>query len=67
MRVSELIEFLQGQPQDIEVAFSKYSEQLLLTTGHIEIVEACAPRSDGWVEDKRPDKPSMKYLMFPGN
>jgi hypothetical protein len=65
--VSELIEFLKGQPQDLQVAFELYSEQCLLRTKDIEIQELSEPRNDGWVPNKRPDKPTQKYLVFPGN
>lgn len=67
MLVSELITFLQSQPQDLPVVFSKFSEQVLMTTDHIEILEACPARPDGWVQNKRPDIPTVRYLSFPGN
>jgi hypothetical protein len=67
MNVAELINFLQTQPQDIQVAIEMYSEQVLLDVCDIEVKEKCLPRPDGWVEDKRPDKPTQKYLIFPGN
>ena len=67
MKVNEFIEFLQTQPQDIEVAFTRYSEQCLLKIDDIGIYEMCKPRGDGWVQDKRPDKETVKYLLLPGN
>lgn len=67
MTVSELIAFLQTQPQDLQVAYMCYSEHVLLETDEIEIYEACEPRPDGWIHNKRPDKPVQTYLMFPGN
>jgi hypothetical protein len=67
MKVSDLIAFLQTQPQDIQVAYSLYSEQCLLGIADIVIKDFCAPRDDGWVENKRPDKPTQPYLLFPGN
>ena len=67
MNVSELIAFLQTQQQDLPVAFKCYSEAAVLEADEIIIVEACEPRVDGWVENRRPDKPAIKYLMFPGN
>lgn len=67
MTVKELICFLEKQPQDLEVANRIYSEQALLEETEITIEELCLPRNDGWIADKRPDKPSKKYLVFPGN
>lgn len=67
MTVAELIDFLKTQPQDIQVTYDLYSEQCLMTTANIIVYEACPARIDGWVEDKRPDVPTQKYLGFPGN
>ena len=67
MTVSELIEHLKIQPQDLPVAYSLFSEQKLLECDEIEIVVACVPRYDGWVENSRPDRPDQEYLLFPGN
>ena len=67
MKVSELIEFLKTQPQDLLVAYDCCSEHVLLEDGDVFILEACEPRPDGWVQRKRPDKPAIKYLMLPGN
>lgn len=67
MSVAELIIFLQKQPQDLQVAYKLFSEQCLLETEDIEIIEGCEPREDGWVHRKRPDKPCQTYLLFPGN
>jgi len=67
MKVSELIEFLQTQPQDLQVAYKIYSEQCLLEADDITVGELCEPRSDGWIQNWRTDKPKQKYLIFPGN
>jgi len=67
MTVSELIAFLQTQPQDLQVAYDRYSEHALLEAKDIMVCDACDPRDDGWIQRKRPDKPTQKYLMFPGN
>lgn len=67
MKVSELIEFLQSQEQELVVAYALYSEYALLELKDITVEELCEPRIDGWVHDKRPDMPSIKYLVFPGN
>jgi len=67
MKVSDLIEFLKKQPQDLLVAIEMYSEQCLLDTDEIAIKEFCEPRQDGWIQDKRPDMPTRMYLVFPGN
>jgi hypothetical protein len=67
MTVAELISFLQTQPQDLQVAYECYSEACLLEPDEIKLSERCEPRADFWVHDKRPDKPTQTYLMFPGN
>ena len=67
MIVSELIKHLKKQPQGLQVVYSCYSEQVLMTFDDITIAELCEERLDGWVEDKRPDKTTKKYLRFPGN
>lgn len=68
MTVAELIDFLKTQPQDLLVAYRLYSEQTLMEKEEIVIAEFCLPRAmDGWIQDKRPDKPSQPYLLFPGN
>ena len=67
MTVAELIAFLQTQPQYLPVAYRCCSEQALLESDDIRIKEACMPRNDGWVQDKRPDKETQTYLLFPGN
>lgn len=67
MTVRELVEFLQEQPQDILVAYKCCSEECLLKASDITIEDHCSPRPDGWVQNKRPDMPTQKYLVFPGN
>ena len=67
MNVKELIEFLQGKPQDMKVVFQVYSEACVLETEEIEVEELCVARPDGWVHHKRPDKETETYLVFPGN
>jgi len=66
MNVAELIEFLQTQPKELQVAYDMYSEHRLIEQMDIRIVEACEPRPDGWIQRKRPDKPTQLYLMLPG-
>lgn len=67
MTVAELISYLQKQPQDLQVAYRFFSEQLLLEASEIEIAEKCRPRPDGWIQDKRRDMPTQTYLLLPGN
>lgn len=67
MNVAELIAFLQTQPQDLQVGYKACSEYCLLMEDEIEVVNACEPRADDWIQRQRPDKPSRAYLMFPGN
>ncbi len=67
MNVAELIEALQGMPQDLPVAYRCYSEHCLLQPDDLMMARLGAARDDGWVHDCRPDKPSVVYLVFPGN
>lgn len=66
MLVSELIEYLQKQPQDLQVVYRCSSEQDILESEYIHIKELCTPRPDGWVQNYREDKPSQTYLVLPG-
>jgi len=65
MTVAELILFLQKQPQDLLVVYSIHSEYCLLEESEIETGELCQPRPDGWVHNRRFDKPKITYLVFP--
>lgn len=67
MTVAEFIAYLQTQPQGLQVAYSRYSEQVLLRVSEIEIVDKCQPRPDGWIQHARPDMPTQTYLLLPGN
>lgn len=67
MTVKELIALLQSKPQELQVAYPKYSEWCLLEANDIEIKSLCPARVDGWVHDARPDKPTEDHLVFPGN
>lgn len=67
MTVKDLIELLQKKPQELKVVYQCYSENCLLEAEDIEIEDLCLPRNDGWVANKRPDKPTEKYLVLPGN
>ena len=67
MTVAELIELLKTYPQDLPVAYQKYSEQCMLEPKDISVESLCVEREDGWVANKRPDKPTVEYLVLPGN
>lgn len=67
MTVQELIQVLQMCPQDLVVAYEKYSDQCVMDPEELKIISACEPDSRGWIQNARPDKPQQKYLMFPGN
>lgn len=67
MTVAKLIELLKEKPQDAIIGYQCYSENIIMTANQIKLVEACAPRDDGWIHDARPDKPTVTYVMFPGN
>ena len=67
MTVAELIELLKTYPQDLPVCYQIYSEQCMLEPKDISVQSLCAEREDGWVANKRPDKPTVEYLVLPGN
>lgn len=67
MTVTELILFLKIQPQDIQVAFQQYSDYTVLKPEWINVEELQHARIDGYVGEARPDKPTQKWLVFPGN
>lgn len=67
MTVKELIEFLQTQPQDLQVCYGLFSEQCLLQAKKIKVEELGEMRPDGWIPNKRPDQPTQTFLRFPGN
>jgi len=67
MNVRELIELLKEYDPDLLVAYQCYSEQLLLEAGQLEVKNLGLPRADGWVSNRRSDKPTTPYLVFPGN
>lgn len=67
MTIAELIELLQTKPQDIEVVYRRHSEHCLMEPTEVVVEELGEARPDGWVHDKRPDKASRNYLVFPGN
>jgi hypothetical protein len=65
--VAQLIEYLRTLPQDAPVAYRLYSEQCLLELGQIDTPQLCIARPDGWVQNARPDEPSITYVVFQGN
>jgi hypothetical protein len=67
MKVKELIAFLQTQPQDVPVAFCQYSDYTAMEIEHIVLQDLQSARVDGYVGAARPDKPTEKWLVFPGN
>lgn len=67
MTVAELIEHLKTFDPSLPVAYALYSEYALLEAKSIEVASLCEVREDGWVARERPDKPSIPYLVFPGN
>lgn len=64
--IADLVTHLQTFEQTLPVCYRLFSEQCLLGLDErdVAVVECCEPRPDGWVEDKRPDKPSVKYLKI---
>jgi hypothetical protein len=66
MNVRQLVAFLQTQNQDMLVATPVYSEHCALETEHMEVIELCEARPDGWVHNKRTDKIAISYLVIGG-
>lgn len=60
MTVAELIEHLRQLPQDLLVIIDMHSESQLAE--HVITIEECEPREDGWVANRRPDKPTQTYV-----
>ena len=67
MLVKELIELLKTFDQDLPIAYQLMSEQCLMEPTDISIAELCNARPDGWIQNRRPDMPTTKYLLFPGH
>jgi hypothetical protein len=67
MTVSELIVFLETQPQHLTVVYRVCSEQCVMDPSDIVVGPLCPPRPDGWVHNYRPDRTSQDFLIFPGN
>lgn len=67
LTVSALIEHLKTFDPDLPVAYCLCSEKCIMEADDINVEELCEMRPDGWVANKRPDKPTIKYLVFPGN
>lgn len=67
MTIQRLIEILEQYPKDMEVIQILYSDYKILEEKDIDTFEACEDRGDGWVQNKRPDKPFKAYLRFNGN
>lgn len=67
LTVAALIEHLNTFDQDLPVAYALRSENCILEADDIKVEEFCEMRPDGWVPNKRPDKPTRLYLSFPGN
>jgi hypothetical protein len=67
MKVHELIDLLQTQPQQLEVVYKFCSDYRILEAEEITVEDFCVERADGYVQYTRPDKPNKKYLVLPGN
>lgn len=65
MNVAELIEVLKKYLQDLTVVHEMWSEQNILKEEDIRVADLCLARPDGWVANKRPDKPNVRYLVIP--
>lgn len=65
--VSQLIEHLRQFPPTTPVAYELHSEQCLLELEQVRIERFCEARPDGWIQNERPDMPTVPYVLFPGN
>lgn len=65
--VSQLIEHLRQFPPETPVAFKLHSEQCLLELPQVVLTHMCVARPDGWIQNERPDMPTVPYVLFPGN
>jgi hypothetical protein len=66
MTVKELIQVLNTFDPDLSVAYERWSEQCVLNATDLKVVNLCEARPDGWIQNPRPDKPTVPYLVFPG-
>ena len=73
MTVSELIEFLKTQPQDIQVAYKEAETDFsndrawVLDEQDIKVVRFSQTWCPGGLQIFRDDTPTQQYLVFPGN
>jgi hypothetical protein len=67
MTVDDLVKYLQTLQADMLIAYQCYSEQCLMRADEIKVTDLCEPRADGWIQNERPDMPTRRYLLFPGN
>lgn len=67
MRVKDLIQHLQTLDPELLVVRELYSENVLLEEADLDVSLLCEPRPDGWVPNRRPDKPTQEYLVIEGN
>ncbi len=67
MTVKELKKLLSDYPDDMKVAYCQFSEFVLLERKDIEVIKACEPRENGWVQGRRPDKKCEDYIILPVN
>lgn len=67
MKVRELVALLQAMPQEIEVAYQCFSEQVLMDAEEISVRSLSVARVDGWIQNSRHDMPTQDYVLFPGN
>lgn len=65
--VAQLIKHLQQFPQETQVAYPLYSEYCLLDLADIRLEQLCHARPDGWIQNNRPDMPTLAYVLFPGH
>lgn len=67
IKVKELIQALEKFNPDLPVVYQCWSENVLLEADDLEVKSLCVARPDGWVANPRDDKPTIEYLVFPGN
>lgn len=63
--IADLIKHLQTLPPGLPVIYRCCSEYVLLSLDDITQDDLCPARPDGWVHYKRPDQPTVRYLVLP--
>lgn len=64
MTLRELLVILEDFDPELPVCFPCHSEWVEMEPSDVMTKELCKPRGDGWIQAKRPDQESIKYLVL---